>query len=111
MYDLEDVHQTAEKFLREYQRNMNYKAEKLEVNQSLELPLPEFVVLKQTMTPPYFYGFKPSGRPVFTHDLRLAKSFKTDCITIGPHIDRLKSVGVKVEQHPTTWYEGKPFAF
>lgn len=103
-----DVHKVAADFLIELERgNSFYQEEQIEVE-----PLATFaglVALRRPVKPHYFYGFKPSGRPIFTHDLRLAKSFETAHHTLTQHIEHLAVIGEKVEPHPTVWSEGKHY--
>ncbi len=101
----DDVHAAATKFLTQLGKgNPHYAEEKIEVS---PLAITDLVLLKQEATPPYFYGFKPSGRPVFTHDMKIAKAFNSACPTIGEHIARLEKIGIQVERHLTVWREGR----
>jgi hypothetical protein len=107
MYN-EDVHKVAADFLKALERGTTYREERLEpLSISVPVETTQFVALKRHETPHYFCGFKPSGRPVFTHDLRVAKSFDPQCMTLAMSVDRLRIVGVEVQPHPTVWYEGK----
>ena len=106
MYN-EDVSKVAADFLKAMERGTVYREERVEtVPISMSLPA-TFVALKRAESPNYFCGFKPSGRPVFAHDLRVAKSFEPTCPHLGTSVDRLRMIGVEVEPHPTVWYEGK----
>ena len=101
----DEVHHAAVQFLEQLRKgNPHYAEEKIEV---APLAITDLVVLKQTARPPYFYGFKPSGRPVFTHDLKIAKSFNSSCPTVGEHVERLGTIGIQVEPHLTVWREGR----
>jgi len=105
MSDLTGVHEVAQDFLRELEMgNCFYQEEKAEV---VDFNIMNLVVLKRSGAPPYFYGFKPSGRPVFTHDLRLAQTFVMNTPLLNENVEKLNVMGVKVEQRPTVWYEGK----
>ena len=101
----DDVHHAAVQFLQQLGKgNPHYAEEKIEVS---PLAITDFVLLKQKATPPYFYGFKPSGRPIFTHDIKIAKAFNSSCPTVEEHIKRLGSYGIAVEAHLTIWREGR----
>lgn len=105
MYDLDGVNKTATAFLEELERGTTaYREEQTEI---CHINASTLVVLKRPDTPPYFYGFKPSGRPIFTHDIRLAKAFKMTCHTLYQHAERLMHLGVDVDTHPTVWFEGR----
>jgi hypothetical protein len=101
----DDVHTAAAKFLAQLGKgNPHYAEEKIEVS---ALAITDLVLLKQKATPPYFYGFKPSGRPIFTHDMKIARAFNSSCPTIGEHIQKLGTIGIRVEPHLTVWREGR----
>ena len=101
-----DIHQIAANFLREIERgNAVYKEE--QTNVEAVASVTGLVALRRAVNPPYFYGFKPSGRPIFTHDIRLAKSFSTSHPSLAQHIDHLATIGVEVSQHLTVWSEGR----
>lgn len=101
----DDVHRTAEEFLKQLRTgNPHYAEERIEVT---PLAITDLVLLKQKSTPPYFYGFKPSGRPIFTHDMKIAKAFTSTCPTVKEHIERLGQIGIAVEPHLTIWREGR----
>ena len=103
---MSEINKVAAAFLREIERgNTQYKEEKVEVE-----PLATFtgmVALRCPVKRQYFYGFKPSGRPIFTHDLRLAKSFDSNHPALDQHVERLSMIGENVLLHPTVWKEGK----
>jgi len=104
----EDVHKVAADFLKALERGTTYREERLEpLSISVPTETTQFVALKRDETPHFFCGFKPSGRPVFTYDLRVAKSFEPQSMLMATHVDRLRTVGVEVEPHPTVWFEGK----
>ena len=101
-----DIHKIAADFLKEVERgNAIYKEEQAKVEAMASMT--GLVALRRAANPPYFYGFKSSGRPVFTHDIRLAKSFSTSHPSLTQHIDHLATIGVEVSQHLTVWSEGK----
>jgi hypothetical protein len=106
LYDLEDVHKTAAEYLSRIKSGGDpfYQEEKVEV---VGLDMPSYVALRQAGSPPFFYGFKPNGRPVFTHDTRLAKSFKLGCLSMTAYVERLRMFGIEVNEYPTVWVEGK----
>ena len=106
MYN-DDVHKVASDFLKAMERGTTYREERLEPL-SISMPVShDLVALKRKDAPHYFCGFKPSGRPVFTHDLRVAKSFEARSMTLATEVSRLRTIGVEVQPHPTVWFEGK----
>ena len=100
-----DVHQIAADFLKEIQGGNSpfYCEEKIEV---AALEMSTLVVLRKVEHPQYFYGFKLSGYPVFTHDVKLARTFESTCEALSQHSDKLKQIGFEVEPEPTIWREG-----
>jgi len=99
------VNRTAENFLRELEKgNGFYEEAKIEV---VAVDMTGMVVLKQPGPPPFFCGFKPSGRPIFTHDLRLARSFTKHCEELYESAERLITLGIDVKPHLTMWHEGR----
>jgi hypothetical protein len=105
MYHDTDLHQVAEDFLKKLKDGGDpfYKEERVE---AAALQMLNLAVLKRKTHPQYFYGFKPSGLPVFTHDVRLAHSFTTSCPTFAQHAEQLKTAGIEVSSEPTIWREG-----
>jgi hypothetical protein len=103
----DDVHKVASDFLKSLERGTVYREERLEPV-SISMPIgKDLVALKRKEAPHYFCGFKPSGRPVFTHDLRVAKSFEATSMSMATEVNRLRIIGVDVQPHPTVWFEGK----
>lgn len=103
---LTDIHKIAADFLTKLERS-NYKEQQIETE--VLASVTGLVALKRPNNPPFFYGFKPSGRPIFTHDLRLAKSFESSRGEVSQHIEHLATVGENVVPHPTIWSEGKHY--
>ena len=68
-----DVHELAADYLKQLKSGGDpfYKEEKIEVS---AIEMSNLIVLRKETHPRYFSGFKPSGRPVFAHDVRLARS-------------------------------------
>jgi hypothetical protein len=103
---MSEINRVAAAFLRQIERgNLAYKEEKVEVETVAEFT--GLVALRCPIKKQFFYGFKPSGRPIFTHDIRLAKSFETNHPALTQHMERLEMVGETVAPHPTVWIEGK----
>lgn len=103
---MSEINRVAAAFLREIERGeVKYQEEKTQVEAVATFT--GLVALRRPITPHYFYGFKPSGRPIFTHDLRLAKSFDAHHPALDHHVERLTMIGETVSPHPTVWKEGK----
>lgn len=103
---LEDVNKTAELFLRSLETGKPfYSAEPIKVESNIARG--SKIALRQVANPPFFVGFKGSGRPIFTHELRLAQSFDETSMSLYDTVDRLKTIGVEVEPHNTVWHEGR----
>jgi hypothetical protein len=103
----QDVHKVANDFLKTLERGTAYREERLEVVPVSLTIGKDLVALKRKEAPNYFCGFKPSGRPIFTHDLRLAKSFEAQCMTLAAAATQLVTIGIEITLHPTVWYEGR----
>jgi hypothetical protein len=101
----DDIHAIAADFLQALKDGGSpfYQEEVLEVE---SLAVTNLVVLRMKAAPKYFYGFKASGAPVFTHDMKIAKTFVSSCPSLGQHADKLKDHGFEVEPHITVWREG-----
>jgi hypothetical protein len=103
---MSEINKIASSFLKQLERGGRFYKEETITPE----PIAAFtglVALKRSVKPEFFHGFKPSGRPVFTHDLRLAKSFHTTRQELEDHINQLEAVGETVLPHPTVWFEGK----
>lgn len=102
---MEQLNRIAEQFLKDLAKGITaYSDEKVFVE---PIAVGGYVALKQDAIPHYFAGFKPSGRPVFTYDLRLAKSFPATSVNLHETVGRLGMVGVSVKPHQTVWHEGR----
>jgi hypothetical protein len=100
------INSIAAAFLKELEQgNSFYKEETVAVEAVATFT--GLVALKRSALPQFFHGFKPSGRPLFTHALHLAKSFDSMHPSLDEHVERLKLVGEDVVPHPTVWIEGK----
>lgn len=103
---MSEINRVAAAFLREIERGeTQYKEEKTDVETPVGFT--GLVALRCVVTRKFFYGFKPSGRPVFTHDLRLAKAFESHHNSLVEHVERLELIGQEIALHPTVWVEGK----
>jgi hypothetical protein len=105
---MSDIHSIAERFLRDLARGTAYSADPVPIE-----PLAvyskglDIVALRREEKPQFFAGFKPSGRPVFTHDLRLAQSYSATSIKLHETVGRLAVIGTEVLPHATVWFDGK----
>jgi hypothetical protein len=105
---MSDIHKIAADFLADLELGDSiYREEQIEVEPLATATIVELVALRRSAPPCYFYGFKSSGRPLFTHDLRLAKSFDAKNPELMHHVRRLELIGEAVVPHPTVWFEGK----
>jgi hypothetical protein len=102
---MSDINHIASKFLLSLKEGSAYSDEPL-VHEVEPLAAQGLVALKRTEHPQYFYGFKPSGRPVFVHDLRLARSFEVNGSDVWHCVSRLQDIGVRVSPASTVWKDG-----
>lgn len=103
---MSDIHEIAFDYLREIERgNSFYSETPIEVQHNTTMT--GLVALRRFVSPHYFYGWKPSGTAVFTHDIRLAKSFDAQHPSLDEHVGRLILIGHAVDPHPTVWSEGR----
>jgi hypothetical protein len=102
---MSDVHALAADYLKQLKNGGDpfYKEEKIEVE---ALEMSNLIVLRRDQHPKYFYGFKSCGRPIFTHDTKLARTFESTCMTVKQHVHKLMQIGVNVQPEPTIWREG-----
>jgi hypothetical protein len=104
MNNLFDIHTLAESYLRDLEGGKTnfYQEEETPV-----LPLVDcgmrVVVVREEM-PSYLAGIKPSGRPVFTHDMKLAASYDASSWKLDEVLERLKIYDLQVDTMPACWY-------
>jgi hypothetical protein len=104
----DDIHKVASDFLKNLERGHAYNREEQAEPTPISVPVyGELVALKREEAPQYFCGFKPSGRPIFTHELRLAKSYEPQTLELANDLNRLRTLGFVVVPHPTVWLNGK----
>jgi len=102
-----DIHTLAERYLRDLERGAATFYATPEDNPNVTTladSLTERVVVQREEAPPYLAGFKASGRPVFTHDLKLAMSWDTNSFKLVNALRQLKDASIVVETMPATWY-------
>jgi hypothetical protein len=100
------IHTIAERYLRELDKgNPHFYApsDNADVLPLAEVYTERVVVVREEM-PQYLAGIKPSGRPVFTHEIRLAASYDSASLKLVDVLSRLKLYDMQVETMPATWY-------
>ena len=103
----EDIHTVAERYLRDLERGAATFYATPEDNPNVTVladTLIERVVVQREEAPPYLAGFKTSGRPVFTHDLKLAMSWGADSFKLVGVLKQLRDAQIPVETMPATWF-------
>ena len=102
---IQDVHQIAEKYLRDIEtgRVSFYAPEETETLVLADSHVARVVIARQE-APHYLAGIKPSGRAIFTHDLKLAVSYDSHSLKLVEILDRLKQYDMKVDTMPACWF-------
>jgi hypothetical protein len=103
---MHDIHTIAERYLRDLETgrvSFYAPAEKEEVI-SVTQPITERVVIMREEAPHYLVGVKPSGRPVFTHCLKLAASYNSNSEKLAQMLCRLKTYDIPVQTMPACWF-------
>lgn len=100
----EDTNTVAERYWRDLERTFYATPEDNPNVTVLADTLIERVVVQRKEAPPYLAGFKTSGRPVFTHDLRLAMSWGADSFKLVGVLKQLRDAQIPVETMPATWF-------
>jgi hypothetical protein len=104
---IEDNNTLAERFLRDWERGAATFYATPDENPNVTVladTLTERVVVQREKAPPYLAGFKTSGCPVFTHDLRLAMSWDSNSFKLVNVLKQLKDAKIPVETMPATWF-------
>jgi hypothetical protein len=106
MSKVHDIHTIAEKYLRDLE---NGKASFYAPADNADvLPLgaviSDRVVVMREEAPHYLAGLKPSGRPVFTHDLKLAASYDSASLKLVDILMRMKVYQTEVQTMPACWF-------
>jgi hypothetical protein len=79
-----------------------YEEEKLEVVKLTDIL--DRVVIARHEAPHYLAGIKPSGRPVWTHSMRLAASYDTPSLKLGNVLERMEQYQIEVLSMPACWF-------
>jgi hypothetical protein len=103
----DDIHTIAEKFLQDLHdgttQSSFYQAEETDIV-TTSMTGPDRVVVARQETPIYLAGIKPSGRPVWTHCLKLASSYDAQSIKLTSVLDRMEQYQIEVDTMPATWF-------
>jgi hypothetical protein len=108
-----DVHTIAERFLKELKRgntraSFYAPADNPDIT-TLADSITDRVVVQREEAPQYFVGFKPSGRPVWSHDVRLAASYDSASLSLVRVLGTLKAYAMEVETMPATWFSNHQY--
>jgi len=100
-----DIHSIAERYLRDLASG---KAPFYSPSDETEIcnladSIKEPVVVIRSQSPQYLVGFKPSGRPVYSHDLKLAHTFDSASSALSDALTKLKTYGESPEIMPAVW--------
>jgi len=106
MSNLNDVHTIAQRYLRDLKTgkaSFYAPADNTPVT-TLADRISDRVVVQRDETPQYFVGFKPSGRPVWSHDIKLATSYDSASLTLVDVLKRMELHSIVVETWPAVWF-------
>jgi hypothetical protein len=106
---MHDVHSIAEKYLQDIQSGKVsfYQEEQPDLllpGTGLTPDISDRVVITRSESPVYLAGIKPSGRPVWTHCLKLASSYDTPSDKLINVLERMDMYQIEVDTMPATWF-------
>jgi hypothetical protein len=100
------IHTIAERYLQDLHSGKASFYAEAENNDVLPLgdSIAERVVIMEADSHRYLVGIKPSGRPVFTHDLKLAASYDSASLALADILDRMGRYQIGVQTMPACWF-------
>lgn len=103
---VQDVHNIAERYLKDIRTGdaFFYDGQMAEEILTPGMTGPERVVVVREDSPNYLAGIKPSGRPVWTHCMKLASSFNTPSPKLADVLDRMEQYQIDVDTMPACWF-------
>lgn len=103
---MRDIHTLAEAYLRDLKKGNAhfYAPPSTKSVVPLGESLTERVVIMREGEPHYLVGIKNSGRPIFTHDMRLAASYDSASLKLVEVLAHFKKLDVYVETMPACWF-------
>lgn len=103
---MKDIHTIAEGYLRDLERGHAhfYAPASTKTVVPLGESLTQRVVIMRETEPHYLVGIKPSGRPIFTHDMRLAASYDSASLKLVEVLAHFKKIDLYVETMPACWF-------
>lgn len=102
---MKDIHTIAERYLQDIESGKSFYAPADNVDiLMLGDSLTERVIITREQSPPYLAGIKPSGRPIFTHDMKLAAAYDSASMKLVDILSRLKMYDMHVETMPACWF-------
>lgn len=99
---MKNIHTLAESYLRDLERGHAhfYAPAQTKTVVPLGESLTQRVVIMRQDEPHYLVGIKHSGRPIFTHDLRLAASYDSASLKLIEVLAHFKKLDMYVETMP-----------
>jgi hypothetical protein len=110
---MSDIHQIAERFLRD-----PFYVETPKKFSFYMADTPELIATPQHITrvvivreeaPIYLAAIKPSGRPVWTHDMKYAASYDSNSERLEHVLDRMAQYQISVETMPACWFSNHQY--
>jgi hypothetical protein len=106
MNHLQDVHTIAERFLKDIESG---KVSFYQTPEAVTLPTAEPVVSKVMVMRdcekrPYLVGMKNNGTMVWAADVRHARSYESDSLTLVNALKAAEKERIKVETFPACWF-------
>jgi hypothetical protein len=100
------IHTIAERYLRDLKtgRASFYQSAAETEIVPLAESLTERVVLMRLEEPHFLVGVKKCGKPVFTHDLKLAASFDPTSLKLVEALTALERRNIHTETMPACWF-------
>lgn len=106
MNHFHDVHTIAERYLRDIESGrVTFYAEPTEapVILTAEAVVSKVMVMREARSA-YLVGIKRDGTPVWSGDVKHARSFDSDSLTLVNSIATCRNNGIHVETMPACWF-------
>lgn len=106
MNHLQDVHTIAERFLKDIESGKVsfYAAPEVVAIPTAEPVVSKVMVMRECEKRPYLVGVKNNGTLVWAADVKHARSYESDSLTLVNTLQSVKNSGIRVEIMPACWF-------
>lgn len=108
MNHLQDVHTIAERFLKDIESGKVsfYAAPEVVALPTAEPVVQNVMVMRECDKRPYLVGLKSNGMMVWAGDVKHARSYESDSLTLIKALKAAQISGIRVETMPACWFHG-----